>query len=81
MSGEPTMTGNGATAADLATALRPLQSRWVAIQRNQVLTDQDSFSDTVAWLRASSIKADAVFLVPEDPERLLACLAEPDPYR
>ncbi len=69
------MTGNVATAADLATALRAYQNRWVAIQRNQVLTDQDSFSDTVAWLRASSIKADAVFLVPEDPERLLAGLA------
>ena len=50
---------------------------WVAIQRNQVLTDQDSFSDTVAWLRAKDINADAVFLVPEDPERLLAGLAEP----
>jgi hypothetical protein len=71
------MTGNRARAADLAAALRPYQNRWVAIQRNQVLTDQDSFSDTVAWLHATSLKADAVFLVPEDPERLLAGLAEP----
>ena len=68
------MIADRATAADLATALRPLHSRRVAIQRNQVLTDQDSYSDTVAWLRASSIKADAVFLVPEDPEQLIACL-------
>jgi hypothetical protein len=42
---------------------------------HQVLTDQDSFFDTVAWLRTNNIKADAVFLVPEDPERLLAGLA------
>ena len=47
----------------------------MAIQFNRVLTDQDSFSDTVAWLRTNSVKADAVFLVPEDPERLLAGLA------
>jgi hypothetical protein len=74
--GEPTAAGGGATSsADLATALRGHQNRWVAIQRNQVLTDQDSFSDTVAWLRANGIKADAVFLVPEDPERLLAGLS------
>jgi hypothetical protein len=71
----PAMTSNTATPADLAMALRGFQDRWVAIQRNQVLTDQDSFSETVAWLRANSIKADAVFLVPEDPERLLAGLA------
>jgi hypothetical protein len=31
---------------------------------------QDTFSDTVAWLRGNSVKADAVFLVPEDRERL-----------
>ena len=63
------------TPADLAATLGGYQNRWVAIQRNQVITDQDSFSDTVAWLRASNMKADAVFLVPQDPERLLAGLA------
>jgi hypothetical protein len=72
---EPIATSNTAKPADLAAALRGYQNRWVAIQRNQVLTDQDSFSDTVAWLRSNSVKADAVFLVPEDPERLLAGLA------
>lgn len=72
---EPTVTTSTTTAADLAAALRGYQNRWVAIQRNQVLTDQDSFSDTVVWLRSNSVKADAVFLVPTDPERLLAGLA------
>jgi hypothetical protein len=90
-------------SASLASALRDYGNRWVALQRNRVLTDQDScpaatsasahcclvlvgsnvatsFSDTVEWLRASNIKADAVFLVPEGPEQLLAGLAEPDPY-
>jgi hypothetical protein len=73
--GEPTAADGATSSADLATALRGHQNRWVAIQRNQVLTDQDSFSDTVAWLRANGIKADAVFLVPEDPARLLAGLS------
>jgi len=41
-----------------------------------VLTDQDSLSDTVAWLRSKRVKADAVSLVPEDPERLLAGLGD-----
>ena len=39
-----------------------------------MITDQDSFSETVAWLRAHGIKADAVFLVPQDPAGLLAGL-------
>lgn len=64
-----------ATSMDLARALRSYRNRWVAIQRHEVITDQDSFSETVAWLRAHRIKADAVFLVPEDPTRLLAGLA------
>jgi hypothetical protein len=64
-----------ATPADLAATLGGYQNRWVAIQRNRVITDQDSFSDTVAWLRANNVKADAVFLVARDPERLLAGLA------
>ena len=55
--------------------LRSYRNRWVAIQRNAVITDQDSFSETVAWLRAHRIKADAVFLVPQDPARMLAGLA------
>jgi len=66
-------TANAPT--DLAEPLRGYENRWVAIQRNQVLTNQDSFSDTVAWLRSNNVKADAVFLVPDDPERLLAGLA------
>lgn len=52
---------------DLAAALPGYKDRWVAIRRNRMLTDQDSFSDTVAWLRTHNIKADAVFHVPEDP--------------
>ncbi len=68
--------GNAAEApADIAETLRGYENRWVAIQRNQVLTSQDSFSDTLAWLRSNNVKADAVFLVPENPERLLAGLA------
>ena len=44
----------------------------MALQRNRVLTDQDSFSEVVSWLRSNGIRADAVFRVPDDPERLLA---------
>lgn len=58
--------------ADPAAALVAYRNRWVALQRNQVLTDQDSFSDVVSWLRSNGVKADAVFLVPDNPERLLA---------
>jgi hypothetical protein len=58
--------------ADPSAALRPYRNRWVALQRNRVLTDEASFADVVAWLRAHHVKADAVFLVPDDPERLLA---------
>jgi hypothetical protein len=47
----------------------------VALRRNKVLTEQDSFSDVVAWLRSQDVKADAVFFVPADPERMLAGLA------
>ncbi len=60
--------------AELAAVPHGYRNRWVAVQRNQVLTDQDSFSDVVAWLRSNGIKADGVFLVPDDPERLLAGL-------
>ena len=67
--------GEPASSADLAETLRSYRNRWVAIQRNRVLTDQDSFSETVAWLRAHATKADAVFLVPQDPARLLAGLS------
>jgi hypothetical protein len=66
---------SSATPADLAATLADYQNRWVAIQRNHVVTDQDSFSDTVAWLRANNMKADAVCLVLQNPERLLAGLA------
>ena len=59
---------------DPAAALRPYRNRWVALQRNRVLTDEASFAEVVAWLRAHKVKADAVFLVPDDPERLLAGL-------
>ena len=59
---------------DLAAALRGYRNRWVALQRSRVLTDQDSFSKVVSWLRGNGVKADAVFLVPDDPERLLAGL-------
>jgi hypothetical protein len=74
-SGPPTAGDKLADSADLAQALVSYRNRWVAIQRNNVLTDQDSFSETVAWLRAHHVKADAVFLVPQDPARLLAGLA------
>ena len=67
-----------AGSASLATTLRGYVNRWVAIQRNQVLTDQDSFSDTVAWLRANSLKADAVFLVPTIQS---SCLRDSRPDR
>lgn len=59
-------------AEDPASVLRPYQNRWVALQRNRVLTDQESFADVVAWLRDNGVKADAVFLVPDDPEQLFA---------
>lgn len=58
-----------------AEALRPYQNRWVAVQRDHVLTDGDSFSEVLAWLRQNDTKADAVFLVPADPKELLAGLA------
>lgn len=73
--GEPSPVGNATDPAVLAGVLRGYRNRWVAVQRNQVLTDQDSFSDVVGWLRSNGIKADGVFLVPDDPERLLAGLA------
>jgi hypothetical protein len=59
-------------ATDPAAALRPHRDRWVALQRNSVLTDEASFAGVVAWLRSHHVKADAVFLVPDDPERPLA---------
>jgi transcriptional regulator with XRE-family HTH domain len=58
-----------------AEALRPYQNRWVAVQRDHVLTDGDSFSEVLAWLRQNNTKADAVFLVPANPEELLTGLA------
>jgi hypothetical protein len=58
-----------------AEALRPYLNRWVAVQRDRVLTDGDSFPEVLAWLRQNDTKADAVFLVPADPEELLAGLA------
>jgi hypothetical protein len=61
--------------SERAEALRPYQNRWVAVQRDRVLTDGDSFSEVLAWLRQNGAKADAVFLVPADPEELLAGLA------
>ncbi len=73
--GEPSQLDGATNTEALAAVLRGYRDRWVAVQRNQVLTDQDSFSDVVAWLRGNGIKADSVFLVPDDPERLLAGLA------
>jgi hypothetical protein len=61
---------------DRAEALRRYQDRWVAVQREHVLTDGDSFSDVLAWLRQNDTKADAVFLVPANPEELLTGLAD-----
>jgi hypothetical protein len=61
--------------ASPAETLHCYVNRWVALQRNEVLTDQDGFSDVVAWLRSHDIRADAVFRVPDDPERMLAGLA------
>ena len=58
-----------------AEALRPYQDRWVAVQRDHVLTDGDSFSEVLAWLRQNNTKADAVFLFPTNPEELLIGLA------
>lgn len=72
--GQAPMPDEPTTSADLAEALRSYRNRWVAIQRNKVITDQDSFSEVVAWLRAHRIKADAVFLAPQDPASLLAGL-------
>lgn len=57
-------------AHDRAERLRPYLNRWVAVQRDRVLTDGDSFGDVLSWLQAREIRADAVFLVPEDPDRL-----------
>jgi hypothetical protein len=45
------------------------------VQRDHVLTDGDSFSEVLAWLRQNNTKADAVFLVPANPEELLTGLA------
>lgn len=59
---------------DLAEILRPYLDRWVALQRDHVLTDGESFSEVLAWLRRNGRKADAVFLVPSDPTGLLAGL-------
>lgn len=73
-SDEPQHFSAAADKVSLAATLRGHYNRWVAVQRNQVLTDQDSFSDVVAWLRSNGVKADAVFLVPDDPECLLAGL-------
>lgn len=52
--------------------MRGYRNRWVALQRNRVLTGQDSFAEVLSWLRSHGVKADAVFRVPDDPERLLA---------
>jgi hypothetical protein len=60
--------------SDRAETLRPYQNRWVALQRDHVLTDGDSFSEVLAWLRHHDVKADAVFLVPNDPAGLLTGL-------
>jgi hypothetical protein len=59
---------------DRAEALRPYFNRWVAVQRDHVLTDGDSFSEVLTWLRQNGIKADAVFLVPDNPSELLTGL-------
>lgn len=50
--------------------LRPYRNRWVALQRDHVMVDGDSFGDVLRWLRDQGRTADAVFLVPEDPDRL-----------
>lgn len=69
---DPPRTSAASDSGDLAAALRGYRNRWVALQRNRVLTDQDSFWDVVSWLRRNDLEADAVFLVPDDPARLLA---------
>jgi hypothetical protein len=67
---EPASMSPDGERGDPAAALRAYRNRWVALQRNQVLTDQDSFAEVLSWLRGNGIKADAVFLVPDDPERI-----------
>jgi hypothetical protein len=71
----PRAVRDGHRRRERAEALRPYLNRWVAVQRDRVLTDGDSFSEVLAWLRQNDTKADAVFLVPADPEELLAGLA------
>ena len=61
--------------ASPAETLHGYINRWVALQRKKVLTEQESFSDVVAWLRGHGIRSDAIFRVPEDPERMFAGLA------
>jgi hypothetical protein len=72
--GRPAPAENMHRPPDLAEALRPYQGRWVALQRDHVLTGGDSFSEVLAWLRRNDVKADAVFLVPADAEELLTGL-------
>jgi hypothetical protein len=72
---DPVVVSAETYPASPAETLRGYVNRWVALQRDEVLTDQDSFSDVVAWLRSHEVKADAVFRVPDDPERTLAGLA------
>lgn len=55
---------------DRGERLRPYRNRWVALQRDHVLVDGDSFGDVLRWLRDHRCTADAVFLVPEAPDRL-----------
>ena len=62
-------------ARQRAERLRPYRNRWVALQRDHVLVDGDSFGDVLRWLRHQGRTADAVFLVPEDPDRLSHGLA------
>jgi len=59
---------------DPAAALRPYRDRWVALQRDHVVTDGASFSEVLAWLRQNDVKADAVFRVPADPTHFPAGL-------
>jgi hypothetical protein len=73
--GEPRTESAAHRRRERAEALRPYQNRWVALQRDHVLTDGDSFAEVLAWLRENGTKADAVFLVPADPEELPAGLA------
>jgi len=70
----PAPADGEAGPADAAEALRPYLNRWVALQRDRVLTDGDSFSEVLGWLRRNAVGADAVFCVPDDPARLLTGL-------